>query len=787
MRFSIVLVLLLGCGKEPENTPAPSRAPAPKISAAAGGTIGSDARLDIPPGALKEDAAIGITREDRSEPAIHGPVWNITVNGREHYAFNAPVQIHLPYDPSKVSKRVRVVVWENGRWTPALRSTPDPDRKIVTGELDHFSLAAVQEFDPGVKVVSRWRGHTTRVQNFPRADHGGSMESTAHRVTNAFKWAFRVEQDEQSEELRCVAESASWSVHMTEVTLVNGAHRVQKHPEIRAGRSYGEGELSKIVDPYYFLMPDTKKVKVGCTIDFGVTKFSFRERDAFYDGKLHVGEPYPVERQLDISNHHLEGPPHKIEHEVRNGTELTEMWEEPKSKTIKGAVYHRIRKPKDDSDANIDWVEDKMIPVGGIVHVSAWLTEGGPPDYYTKAVDGKFEMTVPDKPVVLELEYVNPDALITERQVVKNGVRKGTVTVRYAMAQKDIDLGEETREDDRYFLGTYIQKAAHLNQNTLDGPVTVDVPKERLISVCPPTRRDDMMARLEHPTRIVFPGYVVCFPTCCTMALRALSLEADHADIAQSAYALVNTRNDPWSFPFPDQSAEWDMYWSFVRYYQANPNSFFAGVLERLDFRLNEAVFGQHWPFVAADAYTRKQWLATVKGTDHRSWQDPTVVKSTLEQKYGARLEIQYKDRDIFTSASSPVVLNRLGAGCVAAVSIDHTSRKREGGRYRKEIGGHILVLLGAVVTAKGEVVRLIFHDPYGDMTQRPADEGYHDPAWIAGGADRINDIDETGRKGAYVPYYPPDIKAWDGRLRSKYWLLFRRPDGTRPPLLKGE
>ncbi|HLG43031.1 MAG TPA: hypothetical protein VI643_06675, partial [Planctomycetota bacterium] len=605
-----------------------------------------------------------------------------------------------------------------------------------------------------------------------------------------------------------------------------------KHPEIRVGGSFTEDELKgemddkdrerlrktkqelaraptdfqkerleeklisiqfephhKIVGPYFFRMPD-KKVKVGCTIDSDVTKFSFMERNAWFDGtNVHVSESQ-VHRRLDITRHHLDGPPHKIEHDVRNGTELTEMWEEPKAKTIQGSIYHRIRKPKDDFDSNIDWVEDKMIPVGGIVHVGAWLSDAptGPPDFYTQAVDGKFEMSVPDKPVVLELKYTNSDAKITERQVVSKGVRKGTVTVRYAMAEMEIDLGEETRDDDRYFLGTYIQKAPHLNQNTLEGPVTVDVPKAQLIAVCPPLRLDNMMSRIEHPTRIVFEGYVVCFPTCCTMSLRALGLEADPVDIAQSAYDLYKSRRaPPWYWPFPYQSAEWDAYLQFLRYYETAPNSWVQDVLDRLAFWLDEAVFNKHWPFVAADSYTKKQWLATTEAGEYRPWQQPDVVEDLFKERFGSRLEILRRDRDVFESSSTQTVLNKLGAGCVAAVSIDHTSRKSVSGVYRKHIGGHIIVLLGAVVTAEGDVVRLIFHDPYGDMTQRPADEGYHDPEWIAGGADVVNDIDNTGHRGAYVPYFPPDIKAWDGKLYSKYWVVFRRTDGTRPPLLRGE
>lgn len=110
-------------------------------------------------------------------------------------------------------------------------------------------------------------------------------------------------------------------------------------------------------------------------------------------------------------------------------------------------------------------------------------------------------------------------------------------------------------------------------------------------------------------------------------------------------------------------------------------------------------------------------------------------------------------------------------------VSIDHTSRERVGSTLRATKGGHFLALLGAITNANGEIVRLIFNDPYGDLTQHPQDIGYYDSRWYTGGADTISDVDKTGHAGAYAPYGNPDIKAYDNRIYRKYLLVHNRTD----------
>lgn len=816
MRFAILAILLIGCGDDAPTTRPPTPPAATKLQAALGGDVGADAKLKIPPGALKEDADVKLVKA--------GDEWIATVNGQEHYTFNYPIEIILPYEKVAPGKRVRIAVHQNGAWIP-LFSRMDRQGRRVSAEISHFSRFRTEEFTAGLHTVGRWHGITTRTQTIPGVQPTERfMGRTGYTITNTCKWSFREESHDLLQYTRTICESASWSVHISEAWILEGQgpnRRVPLHAEHRFSGSYAEAELngppdaerlakvrseidqvkarlerephldtelerleheeaSILFDPHpkiasgWIERHEDGTLSIACTFDAHQAKYTYRYQDALWPNvnrkEIKVNQ-YSVERALSINAPKITAKP-EGPFELRNGDDVVRYWGHgADSKTIKGEIFHRV---KDD------------IPVGGTVHVGAWLSDApdGPPDFYSKAVDGKFEITVPNKPVTLELKYKNSDAQITERQVIsKTGSRKGFVTVRYAMAEKEIDLGEETGPDGKYFLGTYIYKAPHLNQNVVSVPVKVDVPEAQILAFCPPSRREEVSARLENPTTITFRGDVVCFPTCCTMALGALGFEADLQDLAQSAYDYKKARTPtPWYFPFPDQLPEWIVYEQFQRIWETAPNSYVYEVLERLAYRLDEPIFSKHWPFADGTPYTEKEWLATIESGDYRPWQVAQTMTDLLQSKFPG-VQIVNRDRDVFQSSSTPTVLEQLAAGGVAVVSIDHTSRKNN----RKRVGGHILVLLGAIVNAKSEAVRLIFHDPYGDMTQHPEDEGYHDPNWITGGADVVKDIDDTGHKGAYAPYYPPDIKAWDGKLYSKYWLVFRRSDSRRPPLLKSE
>jgi hypothetical protein len=77
---------------------------------------------------------------------------------------------------------------------------------------------------------------------------------------------------------------------------------------------------------------------------------------------------------------------------------------------------------------------------------------------------------------------------------------------------------------------------------------------------------------------------------------------------------------------------------------------------------------------------------------------------------------------------------------------------------------------MGVVVDRSGKVIRLIFNDPYGDLSQHPDVEGYYGMPM---------DKDTTGHRGAYAPYAadPDPTKSWDGTIPGKWVNILRRPD----------
>jgi hypothetical protein len=107
-----------------------------------------------------------------------------------------------------------------------------------------------------------------------------------------------------------------------------------------------------------------------------------------------------------------------------------------------------------------------------------------------------------------------------------------------------------------------------------------------------------------------------------------------------------------------------------------------------------------------------------------------------------------------------------LGEGSGSVTSIRHPS------------GGHLIALVGAVVDSSGEIVRLIFHDPYGDQTRNPSVAGYYspdkdytkydqDPPAMAGAPNACRTW------GRYAPY-GTEINSADGQMTGKWWLIFK-------------
>jgi hypothetical protein len=89
----------------------------------------------------------------------------------------------------------------------------------------------------------------------------------------------------------------------------------------------------------------------------------------------------------------------------------------------------------------------------------------------------------------------------------------------------------------------------------------------------------------------------------------------------------------------------------------------------------------------------------------------------------------------------------------------------------------------------KGQIVRLLFHDPYGDLTQHPLDDGYYDPLMYTDETayhkpDHKHEVDKddgagAGDKGAYAPYHH-DVHAWGGTIEGRYLTALWRSDQPR-------
>ena len=93
-----------------------------------------------------------------------------------------------------------------------------------------------------------------------------------------------------------------------------------------------------------------------------------------------------------------------------------------------------------------------------------------------------------------------------------------------------------------------------------------------------------------------------------------------------------------------------------------------------------------------------------------------------------------------------------------------------------------MLCLLGAVISNDGQIKRLIFHDPYGDLTQHPDEPGYYDRTTNDG---HLSDYDRTEHRGAYVPY-GPDVRTYENSFQSKWMNVFVPVGKTGPADVRG-
>jgi hypothetical protein len=415
---------------------------------------------------------------------------------------------------------------------------------------------------------------------------------------------------------------------------------------------------------------------------------------------------------------------------------------------------------------------------------------------------------------------------------VEGMTRRRTVYLRDHGEEKEFALGSDRRqanvkhEGDRsillfekfnsVFLNTFILRVPYLNQSPQGFTVKdVAVPQRRLLAARPDfiaekTVRDNMVVGddpvpQEGKTTVKVRGSVVCFPTCTTMILGGLGLEKigtgkeDQIRVfCQGIYDFhagetqgKTPPQPPWVFPFPDdprpanREREELLQQAFPAIYgTAGSFNAFSTTARNLANLSDVYAAYRQWPFDDAADDLPKQWLISendpkwdmfdtttgdeVIRRDHaalRPWQNPSIVKRYVEHTFAGKVNVTVYDKtNVFTGGFGKA-LNELGRGALSTVSINH---KDSTGKQ----GGHLLVLLGAVIDDGGTPVRLIFHDPYGDQTQHPDVEGYYGSA---------PDKDGDGEKGKYAPYHS-GINSWDGSMQSKYMVAFERADEKLNP-----
>ncbi len=364
-------------------------------------------------------------------------------------------------------------------------------------------------------------------------------------------------------------------------------------------------------------------------------------------------------------------------------------------------------------------------------------------------------------------------------------------------------------------VNTFILATPYLNQNRHAIEVTAKVPAARLLAMRPayvPER--EVRARLGVPatgsapewstTTVPVKGAVVCFPTSVTMSLGSLGLipiapnpgtTGDIQRTAQGVYDFYSAkyangpmgRSMPELFPFPRSPTMID---SMTESPATEPG------VRALQDHLIAQLKARYacWPFVDGNADTKK-WLVSLPGKPTavgmwfgetatfdeevlRPWQMAWIVGEYVKAAYGAKVvwhteaPAEHPEwRNVF--AIEPRKLLRvLGRGGSSIVSISHLA---ETGK-----GGHLIALVGVVIDGAGDVVRLIFNDPYGDQSRNPRVEGYyHLGRPVANDRSKFDRDPQTlGSRpagqdwGRYAPY-GPDVDSYDGRMEGKWWEIY--------------
>lgn len=140
--------------------------------------------LDFPPGSVRGAEKIRVTPVARTsaemktpELLTFGQLFDVNIGGRDHYTFDRPVKLTIPYDPKLLpdpqAGRPAIGTWEDGKWV-ALPTRDDPVNHTLTAELRHASvegiIVIVTLLTAGPKIATSEPVEALRMQLRKRTD-----------------------------------------------------------------------------------------------------------------------------------------------------------------------------------------------------------------------------------------------------------------------------------------------------------------------------------------------------------------------------------------------------------------------------------------------------------------------------------------------------------------------------------------------------------------------------------------------------------------------------------------
>ncbi len=125
----------------------------------------------LPPGAISGDRPVTITPVTRVPGAMVqdgaipvGPVFHLQIGGEEHWSFDRPIEVSVPFDPAVTGRsfeqaRPTLAVWETDRWRP-LPTAYDAGRATLRADVPHASIVGLL-WGVGKGVAIGWAIVTT--------------------------------------------------------------------------------------------------------------------------------------------------------------------------------------------------------------------------------------------------------------------------------------------------------------------------------------------------------------------------------------------------------------------------------------------------------------------------------------------------------------------------------------------------------------------------------------------------------------------------------------------------